>query len=433
MRSWRYAIDVAREYALRFGFSEIEVPHVEQTDLFVRGLGKGTDVVEKELYSFTTRGNDHLSLRPEFTAGIVRAYLQDGMSSWPQPVKLFTWGALFRHDRPQAGRYRQLYQFDVEVLGEASSVVDVQIIQLVWMILRKIGLRDMVIKVNSIGDLADRREYEQLLKSYYREKLSGLCKDCRSRYETNLLRLLDCKEEKCSHIAASAPQILDHLSDEAYSHFKQILEFLDELSIPYILDPTLVRGLDYYNRTVFEVVSHFGGTTSANSLGGGGRYDYLAEQLGGKHIPAVGVGLGLDRLVEEMKRQGITPPDEFCESTPIFIVQLGEKGKRCAARLFGELIDSGFCVAEAFGKKSISSQLKVANKLNSPFALIVGQKEALDDTVIIRDMVSGMQETVDAKRILKEVRKRIYPKAQPGILGRVFRSVSGKKSDGEVS
>lgn len=417
---WDRLLDVASYLSEKFGFDPITVPHIEPTELFVRGVGAGTDIVEKELYAFQTRGGDEISLRPEFTAGIVRAYLQNGMESLPQPVKLYTSGALFRHDRPQAGRYREFYQFGAEILGEAHPVVDAMVIQLFMEIVQRVGLEDVVVHINSIGDKDDRKEYIRVLKRYYQDKEAKLCKNCRSRLTANPLRLLDCKEDKCQQLAALAPQILDHLSQESYDHFKDVLEFLDELEIPYILDSSLVRGLDYYNRTVFEVVSQNPGAAST-ALGGGGRYDYLAPLLGGPAMPACGFGLGVDRVVAEMKRQDVILRDGP-EDVLLFIVQLGKKGRRRALKMVSELAVEGYCISESFGKESMTAQLRLANKRGATFALIVGQKEALDDTVIIRDMEDGTQETVSAEKLVSEIQKRLG-KRNEGLMKRMLSSV----------
>jgi histidyl-tRNA synthetase len=404
LKYWDAVFRVMEDMLTRFGFEKIVVPVVEETDLYVRGVGEATDVVEKEMYNFKTPGKDNLSLRPEFTAGIARAYLQNGMESWPMPVKLYARGPLFRYERPQSGRYRMHHQLSCEVLGDADPAIDAQAIQLAIKILSKLGLDKLVIKINSIGCQECRKDYLKVLKNYYRGRAGRLCKVCKERYKKNVLRVLDCKEEKCKEIAASAPQVVDHLCEDCYKHFRQVLEILDELEYPYLLDPALVRGLDYYTRTVFEIYAEDDAALDL-ALCGGGRYDGLVEELGGNPTPGMGFGMGIERLILELKRIGYKPSEE--RKIRVFVVQLGEMGKKRAMKLFEELIDAGIKVGESLGRGSIKSQLKVADRKGADLALIIGQKEALDGTVIIRDMQSGVQETVDYLKVMAEVKKRL--------------------------
>ncbi|MCK5412981.1 MAG: histidine--tRNA ligase [Candidatus Pacebacteria bacterium] len=401
---WDYVLENSRKLCKDFGFGRIETPILERTELFQRGVGDNTDIVEKEMFSFETQGKDKLSMRPEGTAGLARAYIENGMSRWSQPVKLYYEGPMFRYEKPQAGRYRQFHQFGFEIFGDDDAAIDAQVIYLAWKIFQKLGIKDINIQINSIGCVECRSAYKKLLRDYYEMKINKLCMDCKRRLDSNPLRLLDCKEEKCMQVATSAPQIIDHLCVPCHDHFKNVLEFLDEIEITYVLNSRLVRGLDYYSRTVFEVWEN-NSEGGQSSLGGGGRYDGLVEMLGGEETPAVGFSFGVERVAESLLRKGIQLNHSVKKE--VFLVQLGDKARKKILRLFDKLIDSNITAGESLGRGSIKSQLRMANKFNSRFALIIGQKEALDDTVIIRDMESGMQEVVVMDSVVKEVKKRL--------------------------
>lgn len=403
---WQQIRRVSERAAADFGYQRIDIPLLEYSNLFARSVGEGTDIVEKEMYSFQTRGGDKVSLRPEFTAGIARAYIQNGMNILSKPVKLYYIGPCYRYERPQAGRFRELFQFGCEAFGEQDAIMDIQMIQMVWRILYLLGIKNTKVRVNSIGCPACRKNYRNLLIRYFESKKQKFCFDCKRRLEANPLRILDCKEDKCVQVAASAPQSFDHLCDECRTHFKEVLEYLEELEIPFELDPGLVRGLDYYTKTVFEIYSA-GQEEDAkkNALGGGGRYDGLVKMLGGESVPAVGFAIGMDRIAAEMKKLGART---YREPKPrVFLAQLGNFAKRKSLKLFESLERSGILVAESFGRGSLKSQLKVADRLGVDITLILGQKEAIDGTVIVKDMASGNQEIVDAGRVADEMKKRL--------------------------
>jgi len=387
-----------------YGFERIDVPIFEDVRLFIKGTGQTTDIVQKEMYTFKTRGGEHFALRPEFTPGIVRAYIEHGMKNLPQPVKLYSIGPVFRHNRPQAGRFRQFYQFNWEIIGDSSAVSDIQVIQVFISILKKLNLKKFILYLNSIGCPLCAPKYKKVLLSYYRRQLSKLCPDCKRRFKENPLRLLDCKKEKCKRLADKAPQVLDFLCEECHNHFKEVLELLDELEIPYILNLQMVRGLDYYTKTVFEVWEDKENFVQG-ALMGGGRYDNLVEMFKGKPTPAVGAAAGIERIINSLKKQDVKILGK--EKPRVFIIQLGELGKRKSLKLFEEFQSKGIKVGEAFSKPSIKSQLKIADKEGAELALILGQKEALEDNIIIKDMVSGVQETVALGKVINEVRKRL--------------------------
>jgi histidyl-tRNA synthetase len=401
---WEFIIERGKRLCQAYGYQRIETPALEETVLFNRGVGEATDIVEKEMYSLTTKGKEALSLRPEATAGIARAYIENGMANWPQPVKLFYIGPMFRYEKPQAGRHREFWQVGYEIIGDGSPALDAQVIQLAFKIFEKLGLKNLTIQVNSIGCSNCRPAYQKILKDYYRSKKNRICFNCQNRLLRNPLRLLDCKEERCIQVINEAPQSVDHLCPECHNHFKEVLEYLDELELPYILNPFLVRGLDYYTKTVFEIwpeTGPFAGLT----LGGGGRYDELIKTLGGEKKPAIGYSLGIERTVQEMKSQNIVVP--ALPSPKVFLVQLGDLARRKSLKLFHDLTEANIKTGESFGRGSIKSQLKVADRLGVKIALILGQKEAIDETIIIRNMETGMQEIVPLDKIVNEVKKRL--------------------------
>ena len=385
-----------------YGFDGIETPVLENVELFTRGVGRATDLVQKQMYTFRTKGGDFVALRPENTAGVVRAYYQNGMFNLPQPLKLWYWGPYFRYERQQSGRYRQFHQFGAEIIGEMNAILDAQLIQLFTVSLKELGITSYTVELNSIGCKVCRPGYRQALVNYFRPDARKLCPDCKRRLKESPLRIFECENEKCREIAEKAPQTIDHLCEECHNHFKEVLEYLDEIDVPYRLNPKLVRGLDYYTKTVFEVWPE---DNPGHALGGGGRYDNLVEMLGDKIAPAVGFAVGVERLIDELKK--IQSPVVRDPSIPtVFLAQLGELGRKKSLKLFEQLRKAGIRVVESFGRNSIRSQLKVANREEAAISLIVGQKEALDNTVIMRDMAAGTQETIPLAKLISELQKR---------------------------
>lgn len=415
---WEYIRDTARSIASLYSFDRIDTPVVESAALFTHGLGKLTDIVEKEMYAFIDQGGQNLALRPEFTAGVARAYLEHGMNVWPQPVKLYAVGPVFRHDKPQEGRYRQHNQFSCEIIGEGKPAADAQLMFLAYKFLKTVGLMPQL-HVNSIGCLACRSVFKEQLIEYYRSKRSVLCEDCKRRLTKNPLRILDCKNDTCQELKAKAPHIVDSLCESCQSHFMGVVDFLDELDIPYQHNPHLVRGIDYYTRTVFEFYALKEESPEGDddekkaapiALGGGGRYDNLIEMFGGVSTPASGFALGIERIILAMKAReaagGVrcVPPRKPID---IFVAQLGEQAKRKAMLLFEDLIADGFSVAESFTKDSLKAQLELANKMGVKLSLILGQQELIDGTIIIRNMEGGEQEVVDRKKLMKILHRKL--------------------------
>ncbi len=387
-----------------FGFQRIDTPVVEYANLFIRSIGTGTDIVDKEIYLFETRGGDKAALRPEFTAGIARAYIEHGMHMLPKPVKLFSMGPIFRYDRPQEGRYREHWQANFDIFGEADPILDAQIFQVASRVVTQLGLKNIEFQVNSIGTPEGRKEYRKILVRFLESQRHKLCQNCKDRLQKNPLRVLDCKEDKCFQVTTNAPQSADYLDPDSRAHFKTLLEYLDELSISYIVNPRLVRGLDYYTKTVFEIYSTENEREGKKaSLGGGGRYDGLIKSLGGEATPAIGFALGMDRLVLEMMRLGVKP---YREMRPkVFLAQLGDCAKKKSLRIFSELQKNDVLVAESFGRGNLKAQLRAANRVNAEVTVIIGQKEALDGTAIVKDMVSGTQEMVRQDKLVGAVKK----------------------------
>jgi len=401
---WEQARRVAERLARDYGFSRIDVPLLEFANLFTRNIGGGTDIVEKEMYTFVTRGDDKVALRPEMTAGVCRSFIQHGMQTLPKPVKLFSIGPVYRYDRPQEGRYREHYQANFDAFGEDDPILDAQMIQMAHRLAYCLGLKSIQIQINSIGCGICKKDYNNLLVNYLESKKTKLCQDCKRRLEINPLRVLDCKEDKCSQVAVTAPQAVDHLCESCRIHFKTLLEYLDELDLPYTINPRLVRGLDYYTKTVFEILS---GSEEGKkySLGGGGRYDKLIKIMGGEDTPAIGFAVGIERMIAEMKR---VQAKSYKPMKPrVFLAQLGNLAKKKSLRLFSELEKNGILTAESFGRGSLKSQLKIANRLGVELTLILGQKETLDGTVIIKNMTTGVQETVSMEKLVDIIKKKL--------------------------
>lgn len=397
--------NIVESIANFYDFKKIETPILEETELFSKGVGLTTDIVGKQMFTLRTKGGDYLSLRPEGTTSVVRAYIQHGMFNLPQPVKFWYFGPFFRYEHPQAGRFRQFWQFGFEVLGEGASVIDAQIIQIFYNILKELKLKKLAIEVNSIGDSHCRPYYKKLLTNYLRSREAGLCVDCRRRLRENPLRILDCKEEKCQPIKSQSPQIIDHLCEECHKHFKEVLEFLDEIELPYHLNPYLVRGLDYYTKTVFEISEEDKEGKKRDSLVGGGRYDTLIKVLGGKEAPACGAGAGIERIIALMKEKEIKIPS--LAQPEIFLAQLGILAKRKSLKILEDFRKEKILVAESFGRDSLKAQLVRANKIGVKYSLILGQKESLEGTIIIRDMKTSRQEIVKLEKVVEEIKKRI--------------------------
>lgn len=395
-----------------YGFGRIRMPVLEQTALFERSVGKETDIVEKEMFTFVDQGGVKMTLRPEGTAQVARAYIEHGMVNQSQPVKLWYFEPFFRHERPQAGRYRQFYQWGIEAIGSDDPVVDAQVILMAQRFCRDLGL-DVIVQINSLGTPASRKDYIAELVKYFKIHKKALSETDLKRLTKNPLRLLDSKEPGMEELKANAPQIFDYLDEASKQHFMKVLEYLDETEVPYALNPCLVRGLDYYTKTTFEIVLNSASTPDLEglALGGGGRYDGLIPMLGGReNTSAMGAAMGVERIVLAMKAANVMPPRR--EKIDVFFCQLGEGARRKGLAVYEKFREGGIMVGEAFGKGTLKAQLEIADKLKTPVAVILGQKEVLDGTIIIRDMESGAQEIVDVEKVVSIIAKRLKEAAE---------------------
>lgn len=397
---WLYVEDNIRSLCRRFGYQEIRTPMFEHTELFQRGIGEGTDVVDKEMYTFTDRGDRSITLRPENTASAVRAYLQNKLYAENALTKLFYIGSMFRYDRPQAGRMREFHQFGVEAIGESNPAVDAEIILLAMKLLQGLGLNDLELYINSVGCPTCRAKYRTMLQDFFRDKLDDLCEDCRSRFDRAPMRILDCKKDAEKPYMKDAPKITDCLCDECFDHFQKLQKHLTKAGVKFELDPRLVRGLDYYTKTAFEVKYPPLGAQSA--VAGGGRYDGLIEEMGGNPTPAVGFATGLERVLLALEKQGLLPDKN--RSVDVYVVALGEAAQEEAFKLVMDLRDVGFSAAVDYAGRSMKAQMKQANKLGAKFAAIMGDDELSEGVVMLRDMAGSEQEKVPVNKLISKLK-----------------------------
>ena len=396
---WRYIESKAVEIANRFGYGRIDTPAFEDSNLFIRSVGEGTDIVEKEMYTFDDRGGDSVTLRPEGTAPVCRAYLEHGMHNLPQPVRMYYFCPVFRYERPQAGRFRQHHQFGVEALGDADPSVDAEVIEVAWELMGSLGLRDITLLVNSIGDSECRPAYIERLRAYYTGHHDRLCGDCRERLGRNPLRLLDCKVETCHDLGDEAPRSTDYLCEDCREHWDKLSAYLDAMNLPHTVDHRLVRGLDYYTRTVFEVQPLDVGGQS--TICGGGRYDGLITALGGRPTPGIGFATGIERLTLNLKRDEVPVTDE--PSPRYLVANVGDNARTAALELAVRLRRSGVGAILSSGSRGLRGQMRQANALGIPYALILGDDEIAKGEVVVRDMSASMQESRPLADFLSEI------------------------------
>ncbi len=387
---WRFIEKKIYEITTLYNYRRVDPPIFEETGLFLRGVGETTDIVEKEMYTFRDKGDNSLTLRPEFTAGVMRLYIENGFHTRPKPVKLFSVGPIFRYERPQAGRFRQHTQFNVEVLGELDPLVDVEVMSIAWQLYKELGFSGIEFQLNSTGCPQCRPAYIAKLTDYYRDHFDEICKDCQRRLDQNPLRLLDCKVETCQPVIESAPIIGEHLCEECQQHFTALKTYLDILQRPYKINHKLVRGLDYYTKTVFEVLAS--GIGSQSAMCGGGRYDGLVEQLGGPPTPGIGFGSGIERIILSMKEQNITP--EPLPTPKVYIVHNGLKARHLALNIVFDLREEKIAAILGFGDRSFKSQLRDANRQDVDFAVLVGEDEVKNNILTVKNLGTGEQKSV---------------------------------------
>ncbi len=394
----------AQEIAVYYGFKPIDTPIIEHEEVFTSSIGVGTDIVDKEMYTLKTKGGDHLALRPEHTAGLMRSYIELGMQALPQPLLFYNYGPIFRHDNPQKGRYRQFWQFDMDALGSEKSILDALVIKTAWTVLKEAGAPNLSIDINSIGDKECRAGYIRELVTYYKKHFALLPPIDRERLKVNPLRILDSKEEKTIEINQGAPDTLSHLCQACKKHFKEVLEYLEEMEIPYSINKCLVRGLSYYTRTVFEIMVPDELDGKLITISSGGRYDYLGKQLGSKKdIPAVGSSIGVDRVIESSWFARLAP--RIIKKPKIYFIQLGFDAKLKSLNVIEILRKGKVPIAQSISKDNLGAQLAVAEKLEMHYAIIFGQKEAMENSVIFRDMTNRSQETVKLTKLLEYIKE----------------------------
>lgn len=396
VEAWQYLEREIRRICSEYGYSEIRTPIFEHTELFLRGVGDTTDIVEKEMYTFIDRGERSITLRPEGTASAVRAYLEDKLYAGPQPVKLYYIGPMFRYDRPQAGRFRQFHQFGVEVFGSHNPGVDAEVMAMAMDFYGRLGLKDLELHLNSVGCPACRPALRQKLQQFFRPRLGDLCPNCQERFEKNPLRIIDCKEGRCREACAGAPTTIDCLCSDCSSHFEAVKKHLDLLSLPYQVDYCLVRGLDYYTHTAFEIMAKDIGAQS--SIGGGGRYNKLVETCGGPPTPGIGYALGMERIILAMKNQncpvpGISGPD-------VFVVTAGKSAASEAFRLLFKIRGAGISADKDYQDRSLKAQMKYAGKTGAKFVVIIGDQELALGTALIRDMSAKEQVSIGSEEVI---------------------------------
>ena len=398
VEKWQYVESEARRVFGLFGFLELRIPLLERTELFARSIGEATDIVGKEMYTFPDRDGDSLTLRPEATTSIMRAYLEHGLDVKEPVGKYYFIGPMFRYERPQKGRYRQFHQIDAEILGVQEAQADAELLVMLMRFLGGLALKNLNLQINSLGDPACRGPYRDEIQKFLRSKREGLCEDCQRRLETNPLRVFDCKKEECQAQLAGAPVVLDFLCPDCRRHFERVKGLLDELRLPYAVNPRMVRGLDYYTRTAFEVVA--GDLGAQNAVCGGGRYDGLAEEIGGPSVPAIGFAIGVERLVMLLPEE-----KNYLRYPDVFIAALGEEAQRKGFALAQELRDAGVWVELDYEGKSLKSQMRKAGRFRTPWVVILGEEELKKDKAVLRDMAAKGQEEVPLTEILARIRR----------------------------
>lgn len=390
INGWRYVEQVMRDVCKEFNYQEIRTPIFEHTELFQRGIGDGTDVVDKEMYTFTDRSGRSLTLRPENTASIMRSFVENKLYAEPGPMKVFAIGPMFRYDRPQAGRMRQFHQFDVEVVGSESPIVDAEVILLCITVLKRLGLKDLKLKINSVGCPNCRPQHRVKLQDYFKPHLGELCEDCQSRFDRSPLRILDCKVDADKPFMAGAPKITDNLCDDCKAHFEMVKKLLTEAGVDYEVDSNLVRGLDYYTKTAFEI--QYAPLGGQSAVGGGGRYDGLVEELGGPSTPGVGFAIGLERILLALEKQNLLPDTK--DAIDVFAVIPDEAASADAFRTVMALREKGLSCDMNLVERSMKAQMKQANRVQAKYAIIFGAEERARGAVTVRNMADSSQEEV---------------------------------------
>jgi histidyl-tRNA synthetase len=398
---WQYIETTARDLCHRYQYKEIRTPIFEHTELFLRGVGDTTDIVQKEMYSFKDRGDRDITLRPEGTAPVVRSYIEHKMYGWAnQPVKLFYVGPMFRYERPQAGRFRQFVQFGIEALGSADPAIDAEVLSLAMSLYRELGLKKLKLIINSLGDKESRTAHRNALIKHFEPRIGEFCSDCQSRLEKNPLRILDCKKDRDHELMKTAPSILEYLNDESRAYFDKVQQHLTLLGIEFVVDPTLVRGLDYYNHTAFEIMSDAEGFGAITTLCGGGRYNGLAEELEGPETPGIGFALSIERLIAALEAEKVALP--IPKGIDCYLVSLGEAAKDYTVKLAYELRKAGFTVEKDYSGRKAKAQFKSADRLDAKYVAILGDDELSSNKINLKNMESGEQVEMDLASFVEQ-------------------------------
>ena len=400
---WQYVEAAAREVAAAYAFKEIRTPVFEHTELFARGVGDTTDIVNKEMYTFLDKGGRSVTLRPEGTAGVARAFIEHGLAGSALPFKAYYLISAFRYERPQAGRLREFHQFGCELYGAAGAFADAEVITLADAFLKRLGLKKVELRLNSIGCKHCRARYHEALKAYFAPHLGEMCEDCRSRYEKNPMRMLDCKAEGCKRLAAGAPRMLDYLCDDCRAHFEQVKALLSGAGVAYTVDPSIVRGLDYYSRTVFEFVSDAAG--AQGTVLGGGRYDTLLEQMDSKPVPAVGFAAGMERLLLVMEAEGVLPASDM--GAACYLAGMDDASRRRAFLLAQELRGAGIPCETDLMERSVKAQFKYADKTGARFVAVLGERELAEGAAEVKDLRASSSERVKFGELADYIKRRI--------------------------
>lgn len=401
---WQYIENTAREICRRYQYKEIRTPIFEHTELFLRGVGDTTDIVQKEMYTFQDRGGRDITLRPEGTASVVRSYIEHKMFGHPtQPMKLYYIGPMFRYERPQAGRFRQFVQFGIEALGSKDPAIDAEVLSLAMKIYQELGLKKLKLVINSLGDSESRIAHRNALIQHFQPRIGEFCSDCQSRLEKNPLRILDCKKDHDHELMGTAPSIIDYLNDESRAYFEKVKQHLSDLDIDFVVDPTLVRGLDYYNHTAFEIMSEAEGFGAITTLAGGGRYNGLAESLGGPETPGIGFALSIERLIAALQAENVELPIE--KGIDCYLVSLGEAARDYTVKLAYQLRNAGFTVEKDYLDRKVKAQFKSADRLEAKYVAVLGDDELTNNKINLKNMATGVQEELELETFIEEFKK----------------------------
>ena len=399
---WQFVTNVFREVAREFNYKEIVTPIFEKSDIFERSVGETSDIVEKEMYKFEDKKGRIFALRPEGTAPVVRSFIENGLNLKPNSSKLYYLGPMFRYDRPQKGRYRQFYQYGIENIGSNNPYIDAEVIAFAYQLLTKLGLKNFELQINSIGCKNCTQDYDNALKKYFAPFKNDLCSDCNKRLEKNPKRILDCKVKTCKIIASDAPSMLDYLNEDCTVNFNKVKEYLTAMDIPFVVNPKIVRGLDYYSQTAFEFIDTNLG--AQNTLIGGGRYDTLAEQLGGKNMPGIGFAGGFERLLLSMEEEDLSFGSQRVPK--VYLVTLGDEARLTGISLIKKLRENGISTEFDPDKTSMNAQMKMANKTGAKFALILGEDELKKNKIVLKNLANGEQEDINITDIIKSIRDK---------------------------